>query len=386
MFSIISEHARSFSGSSAWLFGKGPSLDTFDMQRAGNLRICINESLIRVPNPTYFFAHDEKPIQRVATDWPAGCTGVLETSRAQFAVSCGVPSDDLICYDKHQLSAGESLEQFLNLPGRKTLVGISGTVHSAIHFCKLIGVAHISLVGFDGAGDYAPSLNLAMPVGGGQHDRIRKDSIRLMDALGLEYEFRADLMNPASSSLEYGQLYDRLREHGYHEAEDNTSHLEQHLPWIDQHLDVGSALDIGCSTGMSLSLLEDIGIEAKGVEVSPNAVARARELGRSVFEASATSLPFPDEAFDLVCSADVFEHLHPDDVEQACREAIRVAKRFVFMKIAEKEDATVKWKDLAGHPLHLTTHPIEWWKTFFRPYGEFIRSEPELFCLRKHFS
>ncbi len=41
------------------------------------------------------------------------------------------------------------------IAARNSLYGNSGTVHSAIHFCRLIGVSRITMVGFDGAGGYA---------------------------------------------------------------------------------------------------------------------------------------------------------------------------------------------------------------------------------------
>jgi len=116
--------------------------------------------------------------------------------------------------------------------------------------------------------------------------------------------------------------------------------------------------------------------------VSSVAVDEARSLGRNVVHGCATKLPFADNSFDLVCSADVFEHLRPEDAGKACSEACRVAKRFVFLKIAEREDVSEKWKELAGHPLHLTTRPIEWWKQFCQPYGDVIRMERELICLK----
>jgi len=62
----IAELLNCHAGDAAWIFGKGPSLDGFDFATAGRLRICTNESLVVVPEPTYFFAHDGVPIQRVA--------------------------------------------------------------------------------------------------------------------------------------------------------------------------------------------------------------------------------------------------------------------------------------------------------------------------------
>ena len=184
-----------------------------------------------------------------------------------------------------------------------------------------------------------------------------------------------------ADSFPYRELYDRLRRAGYHEHEDKTSHLAPYVPWLKERLAYQSVLDIGCSTGGSFPLIGLEGQEVWGVDVSTVAVERARALRRNVVQASATDLPFPDDRFDLVVSADVFEHLHEDDAADAAREAIRVARKYVFMKIASQVDATEKWKAIAGHPLHLTTRPLAWWKQFFAGAGTFIRSEEHVFCL-----
>ncbi|MCA9178827.1 MAG: class I SAM-dependent methyltransferase [Planctomycetales bacterium] len=181
----------------------------------------------------------------------------------------------------------------------------------------------------------------------------------------------------------YQELYDKLRRHGYHDAEDASSHLAPYIGWLKSRLQYGSVLDIGCSSGGSLPLLGSEGVATVGVDVSMEAVAKASNLGRDVRHASATALPFEDASFDLVVSADVFEHLHEDDAQAAAHEAVRVARRHIFMKIASQEDVTQRWKDLAGHPLHLTTKPIEWWMKFFSPFGKFIRHEQHVFCLEK---
>lgn len=183
-------------------------------------------------------------------------------------------------------------------------------------------------------------------------------------------------------SFPYEALYDRLRQSGYHEHEDVTSHLAPYIPWLKERLDYKSVLDIGCSVGGSFPLLGGEGQEVCGVDVSSFAVEKARELDRNVVRASATSLPFDDNQFDLVVSADVFEHLHEKDAAAAAQEAIRVARSYVFMKIATREDATEKWKELAGHPLHLTTRPLSWWTQFFAPAGRFLRREEYVFCLK----
>jgi hypothetical protein len=98
----IGELLRSHPGAEAWIFGKGPSLDSFDVTQAGPLRICINESLTVVPSPMYFFAHDEVPIRRVADRWPDGCRAILQSERAVYGSSCGIPVGSIWTYAKSE--------------------------------------------------------------------------------------------------------------------------------------------------------------------------------------------------------------------------------------------------------------------------------------------
>lgn len=173
----------------AWIFGKGPSLDGFDFARAGALRICINESLLIVPEATYFFAHDEVPIERVSGKWPAKCRAILEPRRGEWAMHCGISADSIFIYDKRECDLDVLNWSAEQIALKGCLLGLTGTAHSAIHFCRLIGAASICLVGMDGGGGYARSLNLTTPTGGGQHDLIRRDSIKVAARMALPLRF-----------------------------------------------------------------------------------------------------------------------------------------------------------------------------------------------------
>ena len=39
----------------AWLFGKGPSIDTYDFSKANRFRFCVNEAVLVVPEPCGVF-------------------------------------------------------------------------------------------------------------------------------------------------------------------------------------------------------------------------------------------------------------------------------------------------------------------------------------------
>ena len=253
------------------------------MKTAGPLRICINESCCLVDNPTFFFAHDEIPIKRVAENWNPGCRAILEPDRARFAVSCGIPVQRVHSYIKRTMNEFHSVNDAHEIVETNSLIGMTGTVHSAIHFCRLIGVGSVKMVGFEGIGGYASQLNV--PVGGGRHTLIRSDSIELLNLLDLEFEFlNFGLAVEAGipQLLDYRNLYDRLREHGYHKAEDESSQFAKHLLWISENLDAETVLDVGCSTGRSLELFREIGKKVTGVEISSVAVTEAHALGRNV--------------------------------------------------------------------------------------------------------
>jgi ubiquinone/menaquinone biosynthesis C-methylase UbiE len=86
-------------------------------------------------------------------------------------------------------------------------------------------------------------------------------------------------------------------------------------------------LDLGCGEGTRLSLISGKGKSLTGIDISDNSIERARtKYPRIKFiSGNIEKLPFPDESFDLVYSAFVFEHL--DKPEKVISEAIRVLKK-----------------------------------------------------------
>lgn len=76
------------------------------------------------------------------------------------------------------------------------------------------------------------------------------------------------------------------------------------------------SLDCGCGTGHNLALLRRYG-RAAGIDITFSGLHYAATRGeRNVAQASAATLPFADETFDLVTSFDVIYSL-PDELEHA---------------------------------------------------------------------
>jgi ubiquinone/menaquinone biosynthesis C-methylase UbiE len=85
-------------------------------------------------------------------------------------------------------------------------------------------------------------------------------------------------------------------------------------------------LEIGCGKGRMLSFLNKQGLEVTGLDLDADALRQCRESfpNLQVHQGSGDDLPFPNEAFDLVLSFDVFEHIK--DSNKHLQEVIRVLK------------------------------------------------------------
>jgi len=72
----------------------------------------------------------------------------------------------------------------------------------------------------------------------------------------------------------------------------------------------GRLLDVGCGIGDFMLGMRQRGWEVHGVDLSPNAVALARQKGLDVFQGQLFDVLYAEQSFDLVTMWDVLEHLH----------------------------------------------------------------------------
>ncbi|MBK6694244.1 MAG: class I SAM-dependent methyltransferase [Myxococcales bacterium] len=83
-------------------------------------------------------------------------------------------------------------------------------------------------------------------------------------------------------------------------------------------------LECGCGTGLLLERIRAFARAAKGIDLSPRMLERARARGLDVTEGSVTALPFADNSFDVTCSFKVLAHV--PDLGGALREMARVTR------------------------------------------------------------
>lgn len=126
-------------------------------------------------------------------------------------------------------------------------------------------------------------------------------------------------------------------------------------------------LDIGCGGGRTINKLTTLATEGKvyGIDYSPDSVKVAKrvnkkpiEKGRvNIQEASVSSLPFPDNTFDLVTAVET--HYYWPNLTRDMKEVIRVLKPGAALLIiggeykgSKNDERDQKWAKRIGMTLH----------------------------------
>ena len=116
------------------------------------------------------------------------------------------------------------------------------------------------------------------------------------------------------------------KNYGLSRTEINQSFLQDMSP-------ATSFLEVGCNTGNQLLLLQEMGFpNLSGVEVQPYAleIAESRTRNVALKAASALSLPYADQSFDVVFTSGVLIHIAPEDLPRAMDEIYRCATTFIW--------------------------------------------------------
>jgi ubiquinone/menaquinone biosynthesis C-methylase UbiE len=118
---------------------------------------------------------------------------------------------------------------------------------------------------------------------------------------------------------EFAARYEAERGRGYHKLIDDLE--------VETVVRYGRGKDIleaGCGTGLILERVAKFASCAVGVDLSGGMLAQARARGLEVAQGSITSLPYPDDRFDVVYSFKVLAHI--PDIEGALAEMSRVTR------------------------------------------------------------
>ncbi len=192
-----------------------------------------------------------------------------------------------------------------------------------------------------------------------------------------------------------------ILEHGYYEMP-NAWHLEvdadkQVLGQIIAAFQPVRSLELGCSSGAVLSVLDDLGIAGEGIDISAASKDRAAPAVRSRIHHGDLLTFDLRPGYDVFCGFDIFEHLNPRHLHahlQRIRQLLRPGGFVVTNIPAYGEDPVfgsafpaelVGWHERDGaydlwpvdacgfpHLGHLVWATAAWWVERFSDAG-FIR-------------
>jgi len=86
-------------------------------------------------------------------------------------------------------------------------------------------------------------------------------------------------------------------------------------------------LDLGCGWGNNLKFLKDFGFDVYGVELSPSAFKKCKEITKNVFNKSFDDLSvFKDDFFELIVDRQSIQHNDEDNIYETIYEVHRCLK------------------------------------------------------------
>jgi 2-polyprenyl-3-methyl-5-hydroxy-6-metoxy-1,4-benzoquinol methylase len=128
--------------------------------------------------------------------------------------------------------------------------------------------------------------------------------------------------NPQPQPLDLVQAYQEVADERYEEeASGRLETFRRALADIQRHERGGQLLDVGCHTGIFLSVARQAGWQVAGVEPSRWSAQCARKRGLDVYCGTLAEAPYRPGSFDVVTMWDVIEHLADprEELQQAHR-------------------------------------------------------------------
>lgn len=113
---------------------------------------------------------------------------------------------------------------------------------------------------------------------------------------------------------------------------------------------VQDVVEVGCNKGHNLlAVKQATGAVVRGVEPGDYARELALESGLTVVAGDIYRIPYEDDGFDLAMTSGVLIHTPPDRLDDALREMVRVARRYVLaIEYHSPVDEEVEYRGLDG--------------------------------------
>lgn len=186
--------------------------------------------------------------------------------------------------------------------------------------------------------------------------------------------FKGTVVQPYAISPAYYDKKYYLGEKGEYRYVRGASLIKQFLSWLSNwyralylkwQFNPKTLLDVGCGTGQLVHNLRSLGVDARGIELSQEALELARrEVKPFLKKADVVKLPFPGNHFEMVVSFEVLEHIERSKLQNAVNETVRVAKKLILHKIFTQENRFL-YMVHTDDPSRVSIFPRGFWERLF---------------------
>jgi SAM-dependent methyltransferase len=168
------------------------------------------------------------------------------------------------------------------------------------------------------------------------------------------------------------EFFDGSRDHGYGGFTYNPRFWQPVVPTFVDHFKITNKdkiLDVGCAKGFMLYDFLELtpGISIQGLDISEYAIENALPSIKPFLEVgNAISLPYDDNAFDIVISITTLHNLEIDECAKAIQEVERVSNRGSFITLDAYRNEEEKKRMEAWNLTAKTMMHVDEWKLFFK--------------------
>ena len=170
-------------------------------------------------------------------------------------------------------------------------------------------------------------------------------------------------------------FFDGERRHGYGGFHYHPRFWEPVVPSFQSAYGLGehsTVLDIGCAKGFMLYDFQRLipGITLRGIDISEYAIeASLPEVKPLLDVGNATTLPYPDDSFDLVIAINTLHNLEGQDLVDAFSEVTRVTKHHAFITVDAYRDESEREAMFNWNLTAKTIKSVDEWKAYFQDIG-----------------
>lgn len=192
--STLNNFVNKHSGQTAWILGKGQSLELLPKMtfEKSEIIVCINESFLALSKfddnikVDYVFGH---PIEAVIANKDKYLYVVEDRYLNKIE-----DKSNLLVFHKIDTNSIEQAKPHIvdrsrsEVAESNSLIGITGSIHHAVHFLWLCGINRINLIGVNPeSGNYFDGCEFdSIPSKLNVYDRIYKDTVSLCEVLGID--------------------------------------------------------------------------------------------------------------------------------------------------------------------------------------------------------